>query len=125
MENRNNINDDELIRKMMQTTKKEAPENLKYRIMHQIETENALSQQKKESVSPARNPLRSFWTVFGIMYAVIAIIGGYTYFTKGEEYLLSPHFIGVILLISAIFSLFWMMTKVDERLQQKRNNKTQ
>jgi len=42
MNEKNNIvhDDEEFIREMMQGARIKAPENLKYRIMHQIETEN-------------------------------------------------------------------------------------
>ena len=118
MDNKINNNmsskDDEVIRQLMQASKKEAPENLKYRIMNQIETEAALTRKQQPAAKPTTNPLRSFWAVFGIMYIVIILLSAHAYFTKGADYLLSGPFIGTIALISGVFSLFWLTTKVDE-----------
>jgi len=46
MEKKHTKKEEHLIREMMQNAKMEAPENLKYRIMHQIETEKALTPPK-------------------------------------------------------------------------------
>lgn len=119
MDNKMNNNmsskdDDAMIRHLMQASKKEAPENLKYRIMNQIETEAALTRKQQPAAKPSTNPLRNFWAVFGIMYIVIILLSAHAYFTKGADYLLSGPFIGTIALISGVFSLFWLTTKVDE-----------
>lgn len=107
--------DDVMIRQMMQASKKGAPKNLKYRIMNQIETESALTRKQQQSVAKFNtNPLKSFWVVFGIMYIVIILFSVCAYFTKGSEYLLSATFLSTILLISSVFSLFWLITKLDE-----------
>lgn len=119
MDNKMNNNmsskdDDAMIRQLIQASKKEAPENLKYRIMNQIETEAALTRKQQPAAKPTTNPLRNFWAVFGIMYIVIVLLSVYSYLTKGADYLLSGPFIGTIALISGVFSLFWLTTKVDE-----------
>ena len=121
MKDKNSRKDDESIRSLMQASKKEAPENLKYRIMHQIETEAALSREQKAPATASTNPLKSFWSIYGIMYAVIALIVGVSYFFKGEKYLLSTEFLSIILLISFVFTIIWMMTKVEEQYRQKHN----
>lgn len=46
MENNDKNNAEEIIKKMIESSKIKAPENLKYRIMHQIETEKAFSTKK-------------------------------------------------------------------------------
>jgi hypothetical protein len=46
MENNDKNNAEEIIKKMIESSKIKAPENLKYRIMHQIETKKAFSTQK-------------------------------------------------------------------------------
>ena len=98
MNEKNNIvhDDEEFIRGMMQEARMKAPENLKYRIMHQIETENALKPQQTPVRLSERKVLKDFVGIFGLMYAVLAA------------------------LIGGAFSFFWLMTRVDERLNDKR-----
>ena len=123
--NNNNIDKDDevMIRQMMHESKKMAPENLKYRIMNQIETEELLTRKRQGEVKPSSNPLKSFWTVFGIMYAVIILFTCYTFFIKGVEYLKSSQFINIVVFISAVFSLYWLMTRLEEYYLGKRINK--
>lgn len=55
-----NINDgkDELwIKLMMEAAKKEPSDNLSYRIMHQIETEEALTRSKSKVSKQKRKPI--------------------------------------------------------------------
>src|SRR5690554_7091757 len=70
-------------------SKIKAPENLKYRIMHQIETEKAFSTQKiNEQASDKKatgNVLKDLASIFGTMYAVLAVIIATAYFIKGSE----------------------------------------
>ncbi len=128
MTDNNNIqkSDDELIRQMMQSAKKQAPENLKYRIMHQVETENALT-RKKVAVQKEQpnNVLKDLIGIFGIMYMVLGIIVGGAYFLKGKDFVFSPQFLWTIVLIAFVFSLFWLITRLDAYLREKKRKSHQ
>lgn len=123
MTNKNN-REDEIMNRLMQSAQKKAPDNLKFRIMHQIETEAALSKKQKLVKTNQPHPLKSFWSIFGAMYAIIALILGFTYFTKGSDHLLSKEIIGAVVFVSFLFALYWLMTKVEEHYwkNHKRGN---
>ena len=74
MERKDTYSEDESFRKMIETSKIIAPENLKYRIMHQIETEKVFtSQESNKQVSTKKttgNVLKDLTSIFGTMYAV-------------------------------------------------------
>ncbi|KAF5074621.1 hypothetical protein DSECCO2_179130 [anaerobic digester metagenome] len=122
MNEKNNIvhDDEEFIRGMMQEARMKAPENLKYRIMHQIETENALKPQRTPVRLSERKVLKDFVGIFGLMYAVLAALIGGAYLLKGKEFALSSGFLWTVILVAFVFSLFWLMTRVDERLNDKK-----
>lgn len=128
IDNKKNVesDDDAAIRKLMQAAKVQATPNLKYRIMHQIETEAALAKRQSPVSNEKSNPLKGFWTIYGVMYAVIALIAGGAYLTKGKEFLLTADFIGIVLFVAFFFSIYWLMTKVEERYRRnhsKNNNR--
>ena len=121
MNEKNNIQrDDEFIREMMQSAKDQAPEDLKFRIMHQVETESALKHQQAPVKLRERKVLKDFIGIFGLMYAVLAALIGGAYLLKGKEFVLSSGFLWTIILVAFVFSLFWLMSRVDERLKDKR-----
>jgi hypothetical protein len=122
MNEKNNIvhDDEEFIRGMMQEARMKAPENLKYRIVHQIETENALKPQQTPVRLSERKVLKDFVGIFGLMYAVLAALIGGAYLLKGKEFALSSGFLWTVILVAFVFSFFWLMTRVDERLNDKR-----
>lgn len=113
-------NEEYIIREMIQSAKRKAPENLKYRIMQQIETEKALTPVKINSRKEPGNILKEFGSIFGTMYAVLAVMIGATYFVFGQEYLLSPQFLGAALLVASAFSLLWLITRIDSHLRKKK-----
>lgn len=120
-ENKIHNNDDEIIRQMMRSAKTEAPENLKYRIMQQIETESALTRkkapvQKEQPISI----LKDFGSIFGTMYVVLAVIIGGAYALKGKDFLFSSDFLWTIILVAFIFSMLWLITRVDARVRDRR-----
>lgn len=117
-ENKQPKNEEYIIREMMQTAKTKAPENLKYRIMQQIETEKALTPVKINSRKESGNIMKEFGTIFGTMYAVLAVMIGTAYFLLGKEYLLSAQFLGTALLVVSIFSLLWLISRIDSHLRR-------
>ena len=120
-EKKHTQNEEYLIREMMQTAKRKAPENLKHRIMQQIETEKALTPSKINNRKESGNILTEFGSIFGIMYAVLAVMIAATYLLFGQEYLLSPQFLGTMILIASVFSLLWLIACIDSYLRKKKN----
>lgn len=110
---------DSLIRQMMQTTKQQAPGNLKYRIMQQIETEDAFTRKKGSVKKEQRGILTDFFNIFGWMYAVLAAVVGIAYFLKGAEFMLSSDFLWTVALIAFIFSILWLISRLDAYLWTK------
>lgn len=120
MNKKNNIDpEDELIRQLIRSAKKQAPENLKYRIMQQINTENALTPKPAPIKKRTENVLRDFINIFGTMYALLALLTGIAYLSKDENFLLSPEFLGVVLLVTVVASTFWFFTRLDAKIRQK------
>ncbi len=122
--NKNEWKDDKLwMKSMMESARKEPSENLSYRIMHQIETEEALTRAKskvtKQKVSSPLLDLR----IFGLMYLVLLIVGGYFYLQGGKEALLTETFLWTCISISSIFSFFFLITTIDNTLRNKTKNK--
>ena len=107
------MDDKQWIKSMMESTRKEPSENLSYRIMHQIETEQALTRVKpKVNKQPTASPLKDLW-MFGVMYLVLLITGGYFYFQGGKDALLTETFLWTCIMISSIFSFFFLIITID------------
>jgi|SRR5690554_2127730 len=119
--------DDEKIRQLISPAKMKAPENLKYRIMHQVEYENALSPEKSiKNKSSNRNNstiIRELGSIFGAMYAVIAIMAIIAYFIQGAMFYQSIEFWGAITLVALIFSFFWLFSRIDSHIKEKQEKK--
>ena len=107
---------DDPLKDLLSGTRLKAGENLKYRIMQQIETEKALSPRKIKSSTPS---IGSMFSIFGVMYLLIAIIGGGVYLTGGQEALKSATFFLPIMLVASVCSLFWMISVYDDRRRSK------
>lgn len=111
---------DDKIKELLSGTKMKAGENLKYRIMQQIETEKALVPKKKASSRPV---IKNMLTTFGVMYALIAIVGMAVYSTSGQSGLSSATFLVPVILISSVCSMFWMISVYDDRRRSKHKAK--
>jgi superoxide dismutase len=118
--NENKKEQEEIIRQMMQSEMKKAPENLKFRIMHHSETEKALTPQKKKPGKESGKLLREMGSIFGSMYALLAAMVIGAYLLQGKDFLLTPQFIGPVVLVASVFSLFWLMTRLDDYLKERR-----
>jgi Trk-type K+ transport system membrane component len=110
----NNMQDDKL-KDLLAGTNVKAGENLKYRIMQQIETEKALSRKKVRSSRPL---VGNTITTLGIIYILIAIVGTSAFFTGGKE----VSFFASSILIASAGSIFWMISVFDERRRSKHKN---
>lgn len=112
------MQNDDKIKELLSGTREKAGENLKYRIMQQIETEKALAKKKERKV----NPLSSVWSmlsVFGVMYAIVAVLVLLVYFNAGVDALASPMFFLPVLLISAVCMTFMGVILYDDRRRSK------
>ena len=123
LEDKNIQNEEAQIRRLIQTTRMEAPENLNYRIMQQIETDKVFSAKPKVKKSKLENTIRDIVTIAGIMYIVLALIGIASFIMNGKDYLLSSPFLSTVLLVVFIFTLLWLITRLDEYLRKKQNGK--
>lgn len=96
-------------------TKMHASENLKFRIMQQIETESALARQRKRQERPAWSNL----SIFGLMYIVIAIVGFFVYSSDGESALKTTTFFVPVMFVAAVFGVFFLISTFDDRRYNK------
>jgi multisubunit Na+/H+ antiporter MnhG subunit len=88
--------------------------------MQQIETEKALVPKKKVNTRPV---IKNMLTTFGVMYALIAIVGMAVYSTSGQSGLSSATFLVPVVLISSVCSMFWMISVYDDRRRSKHKAK--
>ena len=117
--NTNTRMDDKLwMKSMMESARKEPSENLSYRIMHQIETEDALTRAKPKVSTQKGNPLRDLM-IFGWMYLFMLIAGGYFYLQGGKEALFTDTFLWTSVTISSIFSIIFLITTIDNSLSER------
>lgn len=115
-----NTQEDALKRILANSTLK-GSDNLKYRIMHQIEVEKTVFKERKTDTYPF---VANMFSIFGIMYLFIAIIGGIVYFSGGKEALLSIAFFIPAVLIASVCSVFWMISIYDDkRVNTQRSRK--
>lgn len=119
MDKDNNINaKNDKFRDIFAGTKIKAGENLKYRIMQQIETEKSLSPQKAKNSIPL---ISNMLSVFGIMYALIAATGIGVYLTGGKDAIESMTFLLPVMLIASICNIFWLISVYDDRRRSKQH----
>jgi len=123
-DNMNKNKDDLWIKSMMESVKKEPTENLSYRIMHQIETEQAFSRAKPKLSKQKDNSLVDLRNVFGLMYLVLLITGGYFFLQGGKEALFTNSFLWTCITIGSIFSVFFLIITIDNSLRNKQKNKS-
>ena len=122
--NKEILDDNQWMKSMMESARKESSKNLSYRIMHQIETEQALTRAKPKAKkqSTTTSPLNDLW-VFGVMYLVLFIAGGYFYMQGGKEALLTEAFLWTCIMIGSIFSLFFLISTIDNSRRRKVKSK--
>ncbi len=116
-----NINlQDEKLKELFSGTKIKADEKLKFRIMQQIETEKNLIPKK----SPSSRPIvKNMLSIFGIMYALIALVGLALYTKGGESALNSLTFFLPVILICCVCSVFWMLSNYDDYRRSRQKGK--
>ena len=109
---------DDKIREILSLSKIKTGENLKYRIMQQIETESVLSAKKSKSKNLIPIIGNSF-LIIGIMYALVALVALGIYINGGIEALSSLAFFAPVIMISLVCSMFWMISIYDDKRRFK------
>ena len=110
---------DDKIKEILALSKIKAGENLKYRIMQQIETESVLSVKK----SKGRNLMPLIGNsviIMGIMHALVIMVAIGFYFMGGVESLNSFTFFMPVIMISLVCSMFWMISIYDDKRRFKK-----
>ena len=117
--------DDKLwMKSMIESARKKPSQNLSYRIMHQIETEKALSPTKPKMIKQRENSLIDFGNIFGLMYLILLLVGGYFFWQGGVEALLTESFLWTGVTISSVFSLYFLIITIDNSRQKTKREKS-
>ena len=114
-------NQDDKIKEILSLSKMKAGENLKYRIMQQIETESVFDIKKSKSKNLAPIIGNSF-AIIGIMCALVVVVALGVYITGGIEALNSVMFFGPVIMVSIICGMFWMISIFDDKKRLKHEN---
>ena len=109
---------DDKIKEILSFSKMKAGENLKYRIMQQIETESVFSEKKSKSKNLAPI-IGSSFVVIGIMCALVVVVALGVYIVGGIEALNSSMFFAPMIMVSMVCSVFWMISIFDDRKRIK------
>jgi hypothetical protein len=122
---KDNLNkQDDKMREILSFSKKKAGENLKYRIMQQIETENVFAVKKSKSKNLVPIIGNSF-VVLGIMFALVVVVALGVYIVGGIDAINSAMFFAPLIMISMVCGMFWMITIFDEKKRLKHENNRQ
>lgn len=114
--NNNNIMQDDKLKDLLSGTKIKAGENLKYRIMQQIQTENALVSQKKKE-KKINIQIKTILTLIVVMYTLILGIAGLVYLSMGKDALFAPEFIMAATFITVITAVIGTISYIDTNLR--------
>lgn len=106
---------DEQIRKLFSGTKLKAGENLKYRIMQQIETESVLVGKKAVKNKSVMSLISSMVSVFGVMYGLIGLIAVAVFFSGGRSALESVTFLVPVIMVATVCVMFLMISVFDDK----------
>jgi uncharacterized membrane protein len=108
--------EDKHLKEILSRTQLMADENLKHRILHQIHTEKSLSPMKSAHSSTTFDNLLF---IFGLMYAIIAILTIFFYISIESNPLKSTTFITSVAFVSSISSLYWLLTVYEDYRKHK------
>lgn len=121
METKNMDNQDNKIRELLSGTKMNASENLKFRIMHQIQAENALSRKKIKNTKPI---ISNTFIIFGVMYSLIALMAVGLFLVSGTtEIFTSPIFYIAVIFVASACSMFWLISTYDDKRRSKQHER--
>lgn len=100
------MEDKELKDKLL-LSKLKADDNLKDRIIHQINAEQALIPKRPKSANVAKE---DYFYIFGIMYVFILVLGAYFYMRTDGNPMESNVFIYSAIMVAGLFSMHWFLT---------------
>lgn len=114
-------NDEKIIKDLMKESVVTPSDNLKYRIMHQIQTEKILTTQtSKSKYINQPNVIKSFGIIFGITYGLLFLLFAIFKLTQGSQILSSNFFITIVLILSVTASSVWFFVQLDNWLRIKK-----
>lgn len=111
---------DDKLKDLLSGSGMKASENLKFRIMHQIEAEKSLSRKEKPDIRPF---ISNMFSIFGVMYLLIVILALAVYFMGGKSALESVVFFIPVILIASVCAVFWLISSYDDRRQSKQKTR--
>ena len=112
-----NMQDDDL-RKLFAGTKVRASENLKYRIMQQIETESVFAEKKAASKNVVSS-IRGVVSILGGMYVLMSLACVGIFMSGGFEALMSLESLIPVIMISLVCCIYLMITILDDKRHYK------
>lgn len=112
MDNKIDKQNDDQLRNLFSGTKERAGENLKYRIMQQIETETSLS---RKNVKEKGFVFSTIFPILGVMYGVVGGILLIVYLLYGSNALLSSSVYIPVLSIVSVCSVYLFISAFDEK----------
>lgn len=122
----NMTTNDDKIRSLISGSKITAGENLKFRIMQQIQMEHALSKKAEKQIVISKQ-IKNILTIGGIMYALIGCLFGAAYFYGGREALFTTELYmaaGFVTIIAVVIgSIFTFDEKLQSKLKEKQQDK--
>ena len=98
--------EDKELKELILSPKIEAKENLKNRIMHQINAEKVLIPKKQNTTT---NSTENHFYIFGIMYILLLTLIAYFYFQTDGKPLQSQTYVISTLFIAGTFNLYWII----------------
>lgn len=107
---------DQVIRKALENNKIKASENLKFRIMQQIQTEKALS---KDKIKIKTSAFKNILIIFGFMYLLVILSSIFVYVTYANTLIEDTSIAILYLCIISIFSMLALIIAFDERRRYK------
>ncbi|MDR1809412.1 MAG: hypothetical protein LBR34_03270 [Prevotella sp.] len=122
MEKNRNITDekqDKLLRELFAASKTTAGENLKYRVMQQLQTESLLAKSYDRKEKRVMRQIGSLLAVAGVTYVLIIAVIAFNYIRFGMELLSQPGFYLTMAFIVGVAILFGFISIYDEKLRAK------
>lgn len=121
--NSNNKLDEKNLRTLFEGSKLKANENLGYRIVQQIRTEDMLARKVVKVEKGINRQINNLLTVLGVSYGIVllTVLGFYLYF--GKDIIKLPEFYLSIIFVISVSTVFGVISYFDEKLRAKYGDK--
>lgn len=103
--------EEDQLKNIIKDAQVKAGEHFTNRVMHQIETEQALQPRKKET--PVYSPGAALG-VFGVMYGVLLLTGWFFYVPSDSNLIESSLFLKISGLIASVCGFFYLISVFDD-----------